>query len=267
MAKLTEEESINLSNNLKKLRERTGYSSKYVATQAGISQRTYENYLNIESGASLKSLEKLATFFETTVDILIAPNMAGKEIELQHALKMYEPILAKKTSTYFDKIHKIMEKLCGKDFTALINLVKQQDFNVVYMPTFSPDEISTYQEKKYDEQYDRKTKFDNPNTHKELKDAATKMFEFTKSSYIDRRITCELFIDKYNNDEFDNIKPEDLPIEIRFEQSNEFKSLEDFNKIQNAEDLTFFSSDHTVSEIMELLESVQDCISDFIFSE
>lgn len=280
MTRLTEKE--NLSNNLKKLRKLTGYSAAYISEQSGISQRAYENYLYCEKGASTRNLEKLAAFYKTTADILVASDMNLEEIKMQKIIREYKLIWDEKTTTLFDKISGVLEAKCGKNFTAFIDLIKQLDFNVTYLPSFNSKEISIYRETKYNAQYENKigglrnekcfenlvAKSKHPQPlNQELRKTLLKFYEVTKSSYVDSRLTCELFLEKYENGDFDNVKPEDLPLEIRFEQNRDFKTITEIDSIKVPEDITSYYTEHTVSEIMELLETVQDNILDFIYSE
>lgn len=284
MARLTADERINLQNNLKELNRKLHYTVDYVAEHSGVSKSSLENYLSNKKGASAEILKKLADFYGTTTDALISPNMVASEIALQKAVRQSSTGSNKRT-TYFDAITEIIEDLCpyGKQYTALINLIQQFGYNVIYMPRFTADEINAFskpqegalmdKEKAYNKQMEQRmsTPMDKSKVNAEALEKLQAFMESKKdllaslqSSYVDQRLSLELFIEKYNNGDFDNVDVSDLPLDIRLQSYRSESALKDASSI---EDLDYFNEDYPISKFMELLDGeLEDFITGFINS-
>lgn len=284
MARLTADERINLQNNLKELNRKLHYTVSHVAERSGVSESSLENYLSNRKGASADILKKLADFYGTTPDALISPNIVASEIALQKAVRQSSTGSNKRT-TYFDSITEIIEALCpyGKQFTALINLIQQFGYNVIYMPTFTADEINAFsrpqegalmdKEKAYNKQMELRmsTPMDKSKVNADTLEKLQAFMESKKdllaslqSSYVDQRLSLELFIEKYNNGDFDNIDVADLPLDIRLQSYKSEKALKDATCI---EDMDYFNEDYPISKFMELLDcELEDFITGFLDS-
>lgn len=284
MAELTNEERICLQNNLKELNRKLHYTIEFVAQNSGVSVSSLENYLSNRKGASAKMLKKLADFYDTTPDALISPNMVASEIALQKAVRQFSTGSNKRT-TYFDAITEIIEDLCpyGKQFTALINLIQLFGYNVSYIPTFTADEINAFsrpregalmdKEQVYNQQMEQristhmdKSKVNAESLEKIQAFMASKkdLLASLQSSYVDQRLSLELFLAKNNNGDFDDIDASDLPLDIRLQTYKSESALKDASSI---EDLDYFNEDYPISKFMDLLDGeLEDFITRFINS-
>jgi len=80
---------------LRELREENGYTQAYMATNLQISRQVYANYENEINQPSIEMLEKLANFFQCSVDYIIGRsddfgNVAIKEKSPSSFLKPEE---------------------------------------------------------------------------------------------------------------------------------------------------------------------------------
>ena len=284
MARLTQEERLNLQNNLKNLNRKLHYTIEFVAKNSGVSLSSVENYLANRKGASYPMLKKLADFYGTTPDALISSNMVASEIASQKEIRQSSGGANKRT-THFDTVTSIIEELCpyGKQFTALINLIQAFGYNVIYIPTFTADEINAFsrpregvtmnKEKAYNQQMEQRI-----STHMDMSKVNTEslakiqafmaskkdLLSTLQASYVDQRLGIELFIEKYNNGEFDNIDAADLPLDIRLQLYKSSTALKDASSI---EDLDYFNEEYPISKFMELLDGeLEDFITGFISS-
>lgn len=283
MAKQTDEQKENLRKNLIELNSRLGYTIKYISTQTGIPERSYESYLYDGKIPRKDRLDKLAEFYNTTSDILLSSNMVVAEIEKQNLLRQCPSVANQKTVTTFDTITEILAKLLpqGKQFTLLINLIQQFGYNVIYLPTFTADEINAFssqregvqinKEKTYNKQMIQRasahmdtTKANSETLEKIQAFMASKkdILDSLQSFCVDQRLSCELFIEKYHNGDFDDIKATDIPIEIRLQHYKGENALKNATSI---EDLDYYSEDYPLSKFIELLDGeLEDFIMGFL---
>ncbi len=286
MASLTDEQRLNLQKNLKELNNKLHYTVAYVAEHSGISKSALENYLSNRKGAKPEMLQKLADFYHTTADALISSNMVSTDIAIQKAVReIGAPI---KRTTDIERITRIIDSLCpqGKMFSLLIGLIQQFGYNVTYEIHFSQEEVDAYSsaygnlgtskqtiyEKQFDERF-AKHKYeiadndaaDRMKQIQEFMDSKKDLIASLKSPSVEQKLNYELFIEKYNNGDFDGIDVCDLPIEIRLQQ---YDNPEAVYSATDIADLDYYNEDYPISIFMELLDQrLEDFIMDFLEEE
>lgn len=282
MARLTQEQRLNLQKNLKELNNKLHYTIAYVAEHSGVSESSLENYLSNRKGASPEMLQKLATFYHTTVDALISSDMVGTDIVIQKAVR--EAAAPVKRTTDFERITQIIDSLCpqGKMFSLLIGLIQQFGYNVTYEIHFSQEEVDAYssaygnlgtsKETIYEKQFDERSAIHQyeaaDNRMKQIQEflASKKdLIASLKFPSIEQKLNHELFIAKYNNGDFDGVDVCDLPIEIRLQQ---YDNPEAVHTATDISDLDYYNEDYPISKFMELLDQrLEDFIMDFLEDE
>lgn len=291
MARLTEEQRLNLQRNLKELNNRLHYTIAYVAEHSGVSESSLENYLSNKKGASSEMLQKLAVFYNTTADALISSDMIGTDIVIQKAIREATNTSQKRT-THFETITEILKKLFpdgkGPLFATLITLIQQLGYNVIYQVSFPQEEVDAFstqlngtyinKEKTYNAQLEQRAfsqttikegdTVTNSESLKRIQDfmaSKKKLLASIKAPLVDQRLNYELFISKYNNGDFDDIDINDLPIEIRLQQFDDPSAVATASDI---EDLNYYCEDYPISKFIELLdENLHDFIMDFFETE
>jgi len=282
MARLTEEQRLNLQKNLKELNNKLHYTIAYVAEHSGISESSLENYLSNRKGASPEMLQKLADFYHTTVDALISSDMVGTDIVIQKAVR--EAAAPVKRTTDFERITRIIDSLCpqGKMFSLLIGLIQQFGYNVTYEIHFSQEEVDAYssaygnlgtsKETIYEKQFDERSAIHQyetaDNRMKQIQEfmASKKdLIASLKFPSVEQKLNHELFIAKYNNGDFDGVDVCDLPIEIRLQQ---YDNPEAVHTATDIADLDYYNEDYPISKFMELLdENLEEFIMGFLEDE
>ena len=103
-------------NKLKELREERKLYQAEIATLLGISQGTYSNWENGKTEPDIKNLNKLADFYNVTVDYLIGYEPTEHNMSVvNNALKFAQDIgvtdekIQNMTSRKKDKIKKLIE--------------------------------------------------------------------------------------------------------------------------------------------------------------
>lgn len=69
----------NIISNLKKIRERKGYSQEYMALQLAISQASYARIENQETKLTIERLQQIAIILE--ISVFVSFNSSSQEIE------------------------------------------------------------------------------------------------------------------------------------------------------------------------------------------
>lgn len=282
MARLTEEQRLNLQKNLKELNNKLHYTIAYVAEHSGVSESSLENYLSNRKGASPEMLQKLADFYHTTADALISSDMVSTDIAIQKAVR--EAAAPVKRATDFERITRIIDSLCpqGKMFSLLIGLIQQFGYNVTYEIHFSQEEVDAYssaygnlgtsKETIYEKQFDERsaihqyeTTDDKMKQIQEFMSSKKDLIASLKLPSVEQKLNHELFIAKYNNGDFDGVDVCDLPIEIRLQQ---YDNPEAVHTATDIADLDYYNEDYPISKFMELLDqNLEDFIMGFLEDE
>ncbi len=282
MAQLTEEQRLNLQKNLKELNNKLHYTIAYVAKHSGVSESSLENYLSNRKGAKPEMLQKLADFYHTTADALISSDMVSTDIAIQKAVR--EAAAPVKRTTDFERITRIIDSLCpqGKMFSLLIGFIQQFGYNVTYEIHFSQEEVDAYssaygnlgtsKETIYEKQFDERSAIHQyetaDNRMKQIQEfmASKKdLIASMKLPSVEQKLNYELFIEKYNNGDFDDVDVCDLPIEIRLQQ---YDNPEAVHTATDIADLDYYNEDYPISKFMDLLDQrLEDFIMDFLEDE
>lgn len=149
MARLTDEEKINLSRNLQKLTP-TKEARQALCYATGIKPRTYQTYYYGEKGASGKALELIADYFNTTPEMLVSKNSIAEKAKQQKELRNYYPIWLDRTTTADQQILEIIRQelgtrgKAGKTLYSFLTMIEAANFGIRVRPDYSDEEITAY---------------------------------------------------------------------------------------------------------------------------
>ncbi len=113
---------MSLGQNIKALRETKGLLQKQVATQVGLGISHYSKIENDQREASVEMLDKLAQFYNTTMDKIVHPdNELPQEVIIEdksatEQMKLLQELDEKDKSIVFAIIDKMLTTKKFKDF-------------------------------------------------------------------------------------------------------------------------------------------------------
>lgn len=113
---------MSLGQNIKALREAKGLLQKQVATEVGLGNSHYSKIENDQREASIEMLDKLAQFYNTTMDKIVHPdNELPQEVVIEdksatEQMKLIQELDDKDKSIVFAIIDKMLTTKKFKDF-------------------------------------------------------------------------------------------------------------------------------------------------------
>jgi transcriptional regulator with XRE-family HTH domain len=90
---------------IKLLREKNGYSQKYLAEKIGVKNNTLSSYEAEKRRPDYETLQKLADLFEVSIDYILT----GKELT-NSSSEMWKELLDPKTQVFFKDLQKAPEE-------------------------------------------------------------------------------------------------------------------------------------------------------------